>query len=260
MSALSLLSFRVGGSGNGRARARHWSGEHTSGLPGRRGARVDRLDRHPGARGRPRRTRTGSGSSGSRPAAATSSCSPRQALELGVEVVAVRQGERGAGPPARVLRRGQAPAGTTPGEYPVPKILAGPDAATELAALARATSCSTASPARSGSARRWPRCDAGPHPRAGQQGVADRRRPAGQGRRARPGQIVPVDSRALGARPVPARRAAPTRSRRLVLTASGGPFRGRTPRRAAPTSPPSRRWRTRPGTWARSSRSTRPPW
>ena len=45
---------------------------------------------------------------------------------------------------------------------------------------------------------------------------------------------------------------------RLVLTASGGPFRGRT-RRRSHRSPPRRRWRTRPGGWGRRSRSTRRP-
>ena len=37
-----------------------------------------------------------------------------------------------------------------------------------------------------------------------------------------------------------------------MLTASGGPFRGPQPRASWPTSPPSRRWPTRPGRWARS--------
>ena len=48
--------------------------------------------------------------------------------------------------------------------------------------------------------------------------------------------------------------------RRLVLTASGGPFRGPHPRGAGATSPPRRRWPTPPGTWARSSRSTPRRW
>ena len=39
--------------------------------------------------------------------------------------------------------------------------------------------------------------------------------------------------------------------RRLVLTASGGPFRGWSRDRAGRRSPRSRRWPTRPGTWAR---------
>ena len=42
----------------------------------------------------------------------------------------------------------------------------------------------------------------------------------------------------------------------LVVTASGGPFRGAS-RPISPTSRPSRRSGTRPGRWARASRSTR---
>jgi 1-deoxy-D-xylulose-5-phosphate reductoisomerase len=64
--------------------------------------------------------------------------------------------------------------------------------------------------------------------------------------------------RALGARPVPARRRA-AEVRRLVLTASGGAFRGGRAR-SWPTSRSRTRSSTRPGTWARSSRSTRPRW
>ena len=52
-------------------------------------------------------------------------------------------------------------------------------------------------------------------------------------------------------------RPTPTRSRRIVLTASGGPFRGRTRGRARPRSRSTTRWRTRPGRWARRSPSTR---
>ena len=106
------------------------------------------------------------------------------------------------------------------------------------------------------------RADAGraagrPDPRAGQQGVAGRRRPAGAGGAKRPGQIVPVDSEhsalaqclrsGTGARGA---AAGPDRERRTVP----GPRR----EPSSPTSRPSRRWPTRPGTWARSSRSTRP--
>ena len=46
---------------------------------------------------------------------------------------------------------------------------------------------------------------------------------------------------------------------RLVLTASGGPFRGGGAT-SWPASPRSRRWRTRPGPWARWSRSTPRRW
>ena len=96
------------------------------------------------------------------------------------------------------------------------------------------------------------------HRRAGQQGVAGRRWRTGPGR----GEAGPAGAgrlRALGAGPVPAR----WRPRR------GGPAgahrqRRPVPRAARPTSwtasPSSRRSRTPPGTWARSSRSTRRRW
>ncbi len=70
-----------------------------------------------------------------------------------------------------------------------------------------------------------------PAPGAGQQGVADRRRSGGAGAAATPGaEIVPVDSEHCADPPVPAVAARPARSTRIVLTASGGPFRGRTAR------------------------------
>ena len=68
--------------------------------------------------------------------------------------------------------------------------------------------------------------------------------------RAKPGQIVPVDSE-HSALAQCLRGGAPDEVRRLVLTASGGPFRGRSRSRSCTTSRSSRRWRTRPGTWAR---------
>ncbi len=77
--------------------------------------------------------------------------------------------------------------------------------------------------------------------------------------RAKPGQIVPVDSE-HSALAQCLRGGSPDEVRRLVLTASGGPFRGRTREPTWPTSRPSRRSPTRPGTWARSSRSTPRPW
>ena len=100
---------------------------------------------------------------------------------------------------------------------------------------------------------------AGRDARAGEQGVAGRRRPAGD-RRGRARADRPGRLRALRAGPVPARRPRPTRCARLVLTAS----RRAVPRPAAaaswPTSPRSRRSPTRPGRWARSSPSTPRPW
>ena len=69
--------------------------------------------------------------------------------------------------------------------------------------------------------------------------------------RAKPGQIVPVDSE-HSALAQCLRGGSAEEVRRLVLTASGGPFRGQVASRSCTTSPPSRRWRTRPGPWARS--------
>ena len=76
---------------------------------------------------------------------------------------------------------------------------------------------------------------------------------------AAPGQIVPVDSRTQRAGPVPAgrRRAG---GRKLVVTASGRSVPWSDSGADAARSPPRRPWLTRPGRWARSSPSTRPPW
>lgn len=66
---------------------------------------------------------------------------------------------------------------------------------------------------------------------------------------ARPGQIVPVDSEhsALFQALMGGTR---SEVRKLVVTASGAPSGG-VRRRSWPGSPPSRRSRTRPGTWGR---------
>ena len=76
---------------------------------------------------------------------------------------------------------------------------------------------------------------------------------------AAPGQIVPVDSEhsalAQCLRAGSAERGGPAgahRQRRAVPRAQ--------PRRSCATSPPSRRWPTRPGRWVRWSRPTRRPW
>ena len=170
-----------------------------------------------------------------------------------------RQGHGRAGPAARLLRRGASGAATPRASSGCPKILAGPDAVTELAALAvrrRAQRHDRLARAR---ARRWPRCAAGRTLALANKESLDRRRPAGQARwrgRARSSRSTPSTPRWRSACAA-ARRA---EVRRLVLTASGGPFRGRTPRRAGRRHARRRRSRTRPGTWARSSRSTRRRW
>ena len=67
---------------------------------------------------------------------------------------------------------------------------------------------------------------------------------------ARPGQIVPVDSEhsALFQAMLGGSRA---EVRKLIVTASGGPFRGRTRAELAGRHPRATPWRTPPGTWAR---------
>ena len=124
--------------------------------------------------------------------------------------------------------------------------------------LGRATSCSTASPARSGCAPTLAALDAGNTLALANKEsliiggpLVTRARQAGPDRAGR--------LRALRARAVPARR----RRRR------GTPARADRERRAVPRPHPRRaarrhrrrrRWPTRPGTWGRSSPSTPPPW
>ena len=133
-----------------------------------------------------------------------------QALELGVDVVGVARSsvvqDLQLAFYAEAQKRGYAT-----GDFKIPKIVAGPDAMTELA--------------------QWPcdvvlngvvgslglRADAGgaalrAYPRAGQQGVARGRRPAGQGRGDAAGADRAGRLGALGAGPVPARRRRPPRS------------------------------------------------
>ena len=68
-------------------------------------------------------------------------------------------------------------------------------------------------------------------------------------------QILPVDSEHSALHQLIAGERVGTVDR-LILTASGGPFRGRTAR-SSPRSRSIRRWRIRPGRWAARSRSTR---
>ncbi|MFB4299951.1 1-deoxy-D-xylulose-5-phosphate reductoisomerase [Actinomadura sp. NTSP31] len=146
-----------------------------------------------------------------------------QALEFRPEVVAVAKAsaaqELQLAFYAEAKRRGYAA-----GEYAIPKIVAGPDAVAEVAA--------------------WP-CDVVLNGVTGALGLASTLAALDAGRtlalankesliiggplvkeRARPGQIVPVDSEHSAlAQCLRGGRAAEVR--RLVLTASGGPFRGR---------------------------------
>ena len=113
--------------------------------------------------------------------------------------------------------------GFSAGEYPVPKVLAGPDAATEIATV----ECDVVLNAITGSMDfgRRSRRSGGAKARARQQGVADRRRTAGRGSSAARADRP----RRLGAFALAQCLRGGRRDEvsRLILTASGGPFRGR---------------------------------
>ena len=147
-----------------------------------------------------------------------------QALELGVDVVAVARATAAQDLQLAFYAAAQA-RGFSSGEFAVPKILAGPDAATELAA--------------------WP-CDVVLNGMTGSVGLAPTLAALGAGSTLalankeslvaggalvqaavqRPDQLVPVDSE-HSALAQCLRGGRASEVRRLVLTASGGPFRGR---------------------------------
>jgi 1-deoxy-D-xylulose-5-phosphate reductoisomerase len=149
----------------------------------------------------------------------------QQALELGVEVVAVAQATAAADLQLAFYAAAQA-RGFSAGEYAVPKILAGPDAATELAAWP----CDTVLNAITGSVGLAPTLAALSAGRT--LALANKESlvaggPLVQAAIRRPDQIVPVDSE-HSALAQCLRAGRGEEVRRLVLTASGGPFRGRT--------------------------------
>src|SRR6188508_3440619 len=130
-----------------------------------------------------------------------------QALELAVDVVGVARSsvvqDLQLAFYAEAQKRGWAT-----GDFKLPKIVAGPDAMTELA--------------------QWP-CDVVLNGVVGSLGLAPTLAAGGPLVRAavtRPGQIVPVDSE-HSALAQCLRGGTAAEVRRLVLTASGGPFRGR---------------------------------
>jgi 1-deoxy-D-xylulose-5-phosphate reductoisomerase len=144
-----------------------------------------------------------------------------QALELGVEVVAVARATAAQDLQLAFYAAAQA-RGFSAGEYAIPKILAGPDAAAELAA--------------------WP-CDVVLNGMTGSVGLAPTLAALEAGRTLALAnkeslvaggplvtpyldQIVPVDSE-HSALAQCLRGGRAQEVRRLVLTASGGPFRGR---------------------------------
>ena len=148
-----------------------------------------------------------------------------QALEFGVEAVAVAKASAAEDVQLALYAQAQR-GGYDRGEFPLPKLLAGPDAATEVAAWPTADVVVNGMTGSIGLAPTLAALDAG-HVLA----LANKESLVAGGplvtARARPGQIVPVDSE-HSALAQCLRSGAPTEVRRLVLTASGGPFRGRT--------------------------------
>jgi 1-deoxy-D-xylulose-5-phosphate reductoisomerase len=156
-----------------------------------------------------------------------------QALEFGVDVVAVAQASAASDLQLAFYTQAQR-RGWSSGDYAVPKILAGPDASTEIAA--------------------WP-SDVILNAMTGSVGLEPTLAALDAGRtlalankeslivggslvteRAAPGQIVPVDSE-HSALAQCLRGGRASEVRRLVLTASGGPFRGRTRDQLAAVTP-----------------------
>ena len=157
-----------------------------------------------------------------------------QALDLGVEVVAVAKATAAQDLQLAFYAAAQA-RGFPRGDFSVPKILAGPDAATELAAWP----CDTVLNGMTGSVGLAPTLAALTAGRT--LALANKESlvaggPLVQAAVQRPDQLVPVDSEHSAlAQCLRGGRAAEVR--RLVLTASGGPFRGRTRAELADVSP-----------------------
>jgi len=147
-----------------------------------------------------------------------------QALEFGAEVVAVAKATAAEDVQlalyAEASRRGFAK-----GEFTLPKLLAGPDAASEIAGWPDADVVLNGMTGSVGLAPTLAALDAG-HTLA----LANKESLVAGGAlvtaRARPDQIVPVDSE-HSALAQCLRGGTHAEVRRLVLTASGGPFRGR---------------------------------
>ena len=154
-----------------------------------------------------------------------------QALELGVEVVAVARA--GAAQDLQLAFYAHAQArGYSAGEYRLPKVLAGPDAATELAAWP----CDVVLNGMTGSVGLAPTLAA---LRAGRTlALANKESLVAGGPLVTPyrDQIVPVDSE-HSALAQCLRGGRAEEVRRLVLTASGGPFRGRNRAELADVTP-----------------------
>jgi 1-deoxy-D-xylulose-5-phosphate reductoisomerase len=146
----------------------------------------------------------------------------RQALELGVEVVAVAQATAVQDLQLALYAAAQA-RGYSAGQFALPKVLAGPDALTELAAWP----CDVVLNGMTGSVGLAPTLAA---LEAGRTlALANKESLVAGGPLVTPymSQIVPVDSE-HSALAQCLRGGTRAEVRKLVLTASGGPFRGRT--------------------------------
>ena len=147
-----------------------------------------------------------------------------QALELGVEAVGVARATAAEDVQLALYSEAQR-RGYDRGEFPLPKLLAGPDAASEVAAWPGADLVVNGMTGSIGLRPTLAALEAG-HTLA----LANKESLVAGGaivtRLARPGQIVPVDSE-HSALAQCLRAGARGEVRKLVLTASGGPFRGR---------------------------------
>jgi len=154
-----------------------------------------------------------------------------QALELGVDVVAVAQATAAQDLQLAFYAQAQA-RGYSAGEFSVPKILAGPDAMTELAAWP----CDVVLNGMTGSVGLAPTLAA---LQAGRiLALANKESLVAGGELLAPwmDQVVPVDSE-HSALAQCLRGGRADEVRRLVLTASGGPFRGRSRAELAEVTP-----------------------
>ena len=154
-----------------------------------------------------------------------------QALELGVDVVAVAQATAAQDLQLAFYAQAQA-RGYSAGEFSVPKILAGPDAMTELAAWP----CDVVLNGMTGSVGLAPTLAA---LQAGRTlALANKESLVAGGELLAPwmAQVVPVDSE-HSALAQCLRGGRADEVRRLVLTASGGPFRGRSRAELAEVTP-----------------------
>jgi 1-deoxy-D-xylulose-5-phosphate reductoisomerase len=158
----------------------------------------------------------------------------QQALDTGAEVVAVARASAVEDVQLALYAAAQQ-AGFNRGEFLIPKLLAGPDAVAEVAGWPGADLVVNGMTGSIGLLPTLAALDAG-HTLA----LANKESLVAGGplvtARARPGQIVPVDSE-HSALAQCLRAGSRAEVRRLVLTASGGPFRGRSREALADVTP-----------------------